>query len=83
MHLGFPYCAFNPTIHHHGNWDKLFELGREFVELDPKQDSIFYIWGHTCEFDYQPEYWDKIEEFFKLISGKDDIYYGTNKDILL
>lgn len=75
--------AFNPTIHHHGNWDRLFELGREFIELDAKKESIFYIWGHTCEFDYKPEYWDKLEEFFKLISGKKDIFYGTNKEILL
>ena len=27
-------------------------------------------------------YWDKFEEFCKLISDFDDIFYGTNKDVL-
>ena len=39
--------------------------------------------GHTYEFDIDPDYWNKIEDFMKLVSGKDDIFYGTNKEILL
>ena len=36
------------------------------------------------EFDYDDGiYWDKMEEFCKLISGKDDIFYGTNAEVLL
>ena len=33
--------------------------------------------------DYEGDYWVKPEEFFKLVSGKDDIFYGTNKEVLL
>jgi hypothetical protein len=33
--------------------------------------------------DYQPDCWAKLDEFFRLISGKDDIFYGTNKEVLL
>jgi hypothetical protein len=33
--------------------------------------------------DYGADYWVKLEEFFRLISNKDDIFYGTNKEVLL
>lgn len=35
------------------------------------------------ELDYYPDAWVKLEEFFKLISEKDDIFYGTNAQVLL
>ena len=72
---------FKPTIHH-DNWDKLFELGQKFIEMKTDKPQIFYIWGHSYEFDIYNDY-DKMEEFCKMISGKDDIFYGTNKEILL
>lgn len=72
---------FKPTIHHI-EWEKLFELGEKFVNLKPESEQIFYVWGHSYEFDVDDS-WDKMEEFMKLISGHDDIFYGTNKEILL
>ena len=73
---------FNPSVYHL-NFDKMMELGREFVELKTETPKIFYIWGHSYEMDFESDYWVKLEEFFKLISGKDDIFYGTNKEVLL
>ena len=73
---------FNPSVYHL-EFDKLFELGEKFVKLNPESPQIFYIWGHSYELDIEPDNWDKIEEFFKLISNKDDIFYGTNKEVLL
>ncbi len=73
---------FNPSIYHL-DFDKMFELGRQFVELQPDKPQIFYIWGHSYEMDFSPDYWIKLEEFFKLISGREDIFYGTNKEVLL
>jgi peptidoglycan/xylan/chitin deacetylase (PgdA/CDA1 family) len=73
---------FNPTAYHL-DFEKMMQLGREFVEFKPKEPKVFYIWGHSYEMDYGADYWVKLEEFFKLISNKDDIYYGTNKDVLL
>ncbi len=74
--------TFHPTIHHHHNWDKLYELGEKFINMTPDKPQIFYIWGHSYEFDICDD-WDKFEEFCKFISNKDDIFYGTNKEILL
>ncbi len=73
---------FNPTIYHL-DFDKLRETARRFIELTPSEPQIFYIWGHTYELDYETDYWAKTEEFFKFISNRDDIFYGTNKEILL
>lgn len=73
---------FNPTLYHR-HFDKLMELGRKIIELKADTPQIFYIWGHSYEMDFEPDYWIKLEEFFKLISNKDDIFYGTNKEILL
>ncbi len=66
------------------NWemDKMFALGEDFIHLQTDTPQIFYIWGHSFEFDIF-DTWARFEEFCQLISNRDDIYYGTNKDILL
>ena len=73
---------FNPTVHY-VEFDKLMDLGERFVELKADKPQIFYIWGHSYEMDLAGDYWVKLEDFFKLISNRDDIFYGTNKEILL
>ena len=73
---------FNPTVYHL-DFEKMMSLGQEFIELKTDTPKVFYIWGHSYEMDYSPDYWMRLEEFFKLISNKKDIFYGTNKDILL
>lgn len=68
------------TCHH--NAEQLLDLGKKFVEMKANTPQIFYVWGHTYEFDTDNR-WDYIEEFFKLISNHDDIFYGTNQEVLL
>lgn len=74
---------FNPNVYHIMEFDRMMQMGREFADLKPDKPQIFYIWGHSYEMDYLPDYWIKLEEFFKLISGRDDIFYGTNAEVLL
>ena len=73
---------FNPSVYHHVELDELFWLGEEFLALKPDTPKIFYIWGHAYEFDIRNE-WDRFEQFCNMISGKDDIFYGTNAEVLL
>lgn len=73
---------FNPTVYHL-DFDKMMEMGEKFINITPDKPQIFYIWGHSYEFDYRSDYLVKFEEFLKLISNKDDIFYGTNKEVLL
>ena len=74
---------FNPTVYHIMDFDRLMELGRRFVELKTDEPAILYVWGHAYEMDYRPDGWARLDEFFRLISGRDDIFYGTNKEVLL
>ena len=73
---------FNPTGWHL-DFDKMMSLGKEFIEMKTDTPKIFYIWGHSFEMDYDSDCWVKLEEFFKLISNRSDIFYGTNKEVLL
>ena len=73
---------YHPSVYHL-DFEKMMELGQKFVELKPEKPQIFYIWGHSYEMDYGEDYWLQLEEFFKLISNREDIFYGTNKEVLL
>jgi len=64
------------------NIDKLFEMGEKFLSLKTTKKQVFYVWGHTYEFDLY-DTWGKIEEFMQMMSGKKDINYVTNKQALL
>ncbi|MCQ2446724.1 MAG: polysaccharide deacetylase family protein [Clostridia bacterium] len=74
--------AFNPTAYHHREMDLMFDLAEKFIDMKPDTPKLFYIWGHSYEFDIHND-WARFEEFCKLISGHDDIFYGTNKEVLL
>ena len=74
---------YKGTLYHHTEWDKLFEMGEKFLSLKADTPKVFYIWGHAYEFDIYPERWAQFEEFCQMMSGKDDIFYGTNKEILI
>ncbi len=71
----------NPTVYM-CEQDKMFELAKKFIELKTDKTQVFYVWGHSYEFDIADCIdWEKFEEFCKLISGKEDIIYATNKEI--
>ncbi|MCR5771728.1 MAG: polysaccharide deacetylase family protein [Butyrivibrio sp.] len=67
------------TCHH--NDPMLMELAHKFVEENKSlSPMLFYLWGHTYEFE-QKDNWNVIEEFCKYMSGRDDIWYATNIEI--
>ena len=65
------------------SFDELYRMGERFLEMKPEKPQLFYIWGHTYDMNIVNDYWVKVEEFFKFISNRDDIFYGTNKEVLL
>lgn len=70
-----------PTCHH--NDPELFTLAEKFISpIAPanQQSWLFYLWGHSFEFQ-KDNNWDRIEEFLKVISFRDDIWYATNMEI--
>jgi len=72
---------FHPTIHH-TEWKKLNELADKFLAMETETPQIFYIWGHSYEFDFDNS-WELMNSFCKKIANKPDIFYGTNKEVLL
>ena len=67
----------------HLQFDELMDLGRRFVELEADTPQVLSVWGHSFEMDRASENWARLEAFFRLISNREDIFYGTNKEILL
>lgn len=66
------------TCHH--NDPNLMRLAEEFVIMKPTEPKIFYVWGHSYEFDVDNN-WEVIERFCEFISNRDDIFYGTNCEV--
>ena len=73
---------FNPTVYYI-DAEEMFRLGREFLALTPDSPKLFYVWGHTYEMDAGYITWEKFEEFCAMMAGKNDIFYGTNAQVLL
>ena len=71
---------FNSTTHFlNGRVDALAD---EFLAIETDEPKLFYIWGHSYELDAHDK-WEWFDDFCKKISGKADIFYGTNKEVLL
>ena len=74
------WLKLRPTCHH--NNPRLMEFAKYFVEDKNRYNNseMFYLWGHSYEFD-NDDNWDVIEEFAKYIGGHDDIWYATNIEV--
>lgn len=73
------FMRWHGTCHHNQN---LLELGKTFLEQPYKnRPHLMYVWGHANEFD-RDNNWDLIETFCSMMSGKDDIWYATNIEIV-
>jgi peptidoglycan/xylan/chitin deacetylase (PgdA/CDA1 family) len=72
------WLRLHPTCHH--NHHCVFELCDKFVELKPEMPQLFYLWGHTYEFEGDNN-WERFIEIAEKISGKEDIWYATNIEI--
>lgn len=73
---------YKGTLYHHKDWDKLFNIGKSFLEEKSDSYMVFYIWGHSYEFDAYPERWKIFEEFCGMMGNHNDIFYGANAEVL-
>lgn len=73
---------FNPTVSYteEGVVERLID---EFMEKQTEKPQLFYLWGHTYEFDRNGGSWNRFENICKALAGKIDIFYGTNREVLL
>jgi peptidoglycan/xylan/chitin deacetylase (PgdA/CDA1 family) len=67
------------TCHH--NDPDFSSLAQKFIRQTPPHTPwLFYLWGHSYEFDINNN-WPVIEEFASLVGRKTDIWYATNIEI--
>ncbi len=79
------WYAWMPTAHH--NNPKLFDWFNEFLNIDVdnayvsnRYPHLFYIWGHSYEFDRENN-WERLDKMCETFSGHKDIWYATNGQI--
>ena len=69
-----------PATCHHKN-PSLMELAEKFISDQPKKNPyLFYLWGHSYEFETDNN-WEVIERFFEKVANRDDVWYATNIEI--
>ena len=74
------WLELHPTCHH--NNPELMNLLDDFLKADPypARSMMFYLWGHSYEFDDNNN-WNVIENFAEKAGGDPDVWYATNIEI--
>ncbi len=71
---------WHPTCH--DNDAQIFALAEKFLAYEGDSPCLFYIWGHSFEFDKgDRDRWHNMEKLCKMLSGKNDVWYATNGQI--
>lgn len=60
--------------------DKFLGIDFDKLYIASRTPKLFYMWGHSFEFDGDNN-WELLDEICKKLSGKDDIWYATNMEI--
>ncbi len=73
---------FDPTVYQHGDGiARVRELAEKLFESDTEKPQLLYIWGHSFELDIHDD-WAELEGLFRYISNRDDVFYGTNSQVM-
>lgn len=75
------WLRLKPTCHH--KHPKMPALCERFLEkaIGTREDAcLFYLWGHSYEFE-KDDNWHLIEEFAEKMGGREEIWYATNTEI--
>lgn len=72
---------FNPSVYYIA--EDLEEVVDRFLSLEADRPRLLYIWGHSYEMDAQYITWEEFERICQKLAGHEDIFYGTNREVLL
>ncbi len=74
------YLAWHGTCRHNEN---LLSHAERFMNLEYKsgRQHLLYVWGHSYEFDNENN-WHLIEDFCRMVSHADDVWYATHIEIV-
>ena len=79
------FLELNSTCHH--NNGKLFKLLDDFLAKEEdglffkKGPKLFYVWGHSHEFERDGN-WYIIEQFCEKVGKQETVWYSTNIEII-
>ena len=73
------FMAWHPTCDQRS--DDAFELMQKFIDAEPTEDMLFYLWGHSFELDKEDKDWARFEKLLELIAGRREITYMTNGEV--
>lgn len=77
--LPVDWLRLTATCHH--NDPALPDLTERFLAESPSSDPwLFYLWGHTYEFD-DHDNWQVIEDFAAKIGNREEIWHATNIEV--
>lgn len=76
FYLPEDFMKWHPTCHHSSD---IFALWDKFMKFN-KHIRLFYIWGHSYEFD-RDQTWERMEEFCRLAGGSEDVWYATSIEL--
>lgn len=79
------WYAWMPTVKHNNPESR--EIAQEFVNLDissnylaGQESRLFYMWGHTYEFE-RADGWKLLYDLCDILANHNDIWYATNMEI--
>lgn len=71
------FLKWTPSCHHNDAFEGMAE--RFLNKPDYLKRPLFYVWGHSFEFERE-QTWEKMEAFCEKVHGLDDVWYTTNID---
>jgi len=79
------FLCWMPTAHHDNPHimeyiDKFVKMGVDKQYCASRGPRLFYIWGHSFEFENKGN-WEHLDEICEAVSGKEDVWYATNMEI--
>lgn len=73
------WLRLEATCHH--NHPRLMEFAKRFVSEEVRKSPwMFYLWGHSFEFD-RDQNWDVMERLAACVGNREEIWYATNIEI--
>lgn len=78
------FLCWNPTCHHGDG--ELPALADAFVSTSPahsvkfREPFLFYVWGHSYEFD-DHDNWQVLTNLLDKVALRNDVWYATNGEI--
>lgn len=79
------WYAWVPTAHHTN--PEVLEYADRFLSMDienaycaSRWSQLFYLWGHSFEFDNNDN-WELLDAICEKLAGHEEIWYATNMEI--